>query len=968
MPLGDGIRRNIATVSQQERERLRDAFIKLQQKAFPGDREDPIPGGVTYWFKQDEIHAATHVHQGPAFLPWHRELCNRLEAMLREEDPDLSLHYWDWNTDPAGLFTSDFMGSANGDAGEPWLSEGFYDPNADPFRSDNAFDPNNNPFDPPRTLERNISAGAPPIGSPGWPSDSEILVAETFPAMRVLIEQTHDNIHSSYIGGTIGNPHTAFRDPFVFLLHSNVDRLFATWQAALGKSWRLDPDQVYGSEAGTGANPNELNGILTPIDPWAGNPNNNGNIKLVRPWAPPENEQVFKDSKHPSIVQPPCYDTLATYPTTVTLETPSINFNDVPEGETTVRAAVFSTVSCGDVHFEITSGPTVLTGPAGTTFGIPPGGSTTDTVPPTSDFTLAKAHLWISYKGTSAGDTATGTVTIHCTETNEDFVIPITAETIARPSVVVVLALDKSNSMNFESGIDALPKRIDVLKYSAPAFVDVIQQGNAMGIVSFDHDAYDVIGITGPLGPPPENPFDDPTRANLKNLILSHNPNPMGNTAIGDAVEQAHNMLQTPAAASYDQKAIIVFTDGHETAAKYISDVTGLINEKVFAVALGTAQEIQPAALTELCNNKNGFLRLTGALGNDEFFRLNKYFLQILAGVTNEDIVLDPEGWVKPGDKHRIPFRLNEADIGSDVILLTPAPYAIQFMLETPDGTIVDPAAANVTPGMSHTFGTHVSFYRMTLPVLINSTGFHEGIWHAVLAGRGRPGTSVDSAASAAGQANVHGLRYSLNVHCYSNLRMRARLLQTSNEPGAQLIVRAVLTEYGLPVERRAMVRAELLRPDQTTATLALNEVEPGVFETSVQANLTGIYRFHVRAAGATLRGRPFTREQILTGAIWKGGDNPPPTSKDDPSERAEQLCRLWRCLLGDAVLGKFLDKHGIEREALWRCLRRFCEEQSPAMRSVSGILGEAGGAIDDPELRQLLSRLLDLAGRKREC
>ncbi|MGH6935352.1 MAG: hypothetical protein ACRED2_04055, partial [Methylocella sp.] len=59
MALGDGIRRNIADVSQQERERLRDAFIKLQQKAFPGHRQDPIPGGVTYWFKQDEIHAAT---------------------------------------------------------------------------------------------------------------------------------------------------------------------------------------------------------------------------------------------------------------------------------------------------------------------------------------------------------------------------------------------------------------------------------------------------------------------------------------------------------------------------------------------------------------------------------------------------------------------------------------------------------------------------------------------------------------------------------------------------------------------------------------------------------------------------------------------------------------------------------------------------------------------------------------------
>jgi hypothetical protein len=82
---------------------------------------------VSYWFKQDEIHDGTHVHVCPAFLPWHRELINRFEAMLREIDPELSLHYWDWTADPQALtdsdgntlnlFTSDFMGNAVGPGG-----------------------------------------------------------------------------------------------------------------------------------------------------------------------------------------------------------------------------------------------------------------------------------------------------------------------------------------------------------------------------------------------------------------------------------------------------------------------------------------------------------------------------------------------------------------------------------------------------------------------------------------------------------------------------------------------------------------------------------------------------------------------------------------------------------------------------------------------------------------------------------
>ena len=126
-------------------------------------RLDVPAGGVSYWFKQDEIHAHTHVHNCPAFLPWHRELVNRLEASIRAIDPDLSLHYWDWTTNPTMLFTSNFMGSSSGLAGDPLLSAGFYVPGATPFRSNNQFDPNNNPFDPPRDITRNVAATGAPV-------------------------------------------------------------------------------------------------------------------------------------------------------------------------------------------------------------------------------------------------------------------------------------------------------------------------------------------------------------------------------------------------------------------------------------------------------------------------------------------------------------------------------------------------------------------------------------------------------------------------------------------------------------------------------------------------------------------------------------------------------------------------------------------------------------------------------------
>jgi hypothetical protein len=185
MALGDGVRRNVASVPPAERAMLRDALIELNNRVYPGARTDAVPGGVSWWFKQDEIHQATHVHDGPEFLPWHREIVNRFEALLRAINPLLSLHYWDWTQDPRAipnanlgggltgtlnLFTSAFMGyggSSLAAIGEPWLSARYYMPGADPHRDG----PGGNAADPPQTVRRSVN------GTPASPSQDQAIVA-----------------------------------------------------------------------------------------------------------------------------------------------------------------------------------------------------------------------------------------------------------------------------------------------------------------------------------------------------------------------------------------------------------------------------------------------------------------------------------------------------------------------------------------------------------------------------------------------------------------------------------------------------------------------------------------------------------------------------------------------------------------------------------------------------------------------
>ena len=66
----------------------------------------------------------------------------------------------------------------------------------------------------------------------------------------------------------------------------------------------------------------------------------------------------------------------------------------------------------------------------------------------------------------------------------------------------------------------------------------------------------------------------------------------------------------------------------------------------------------------------------------------------------------------------------------------------------------------------------------------------------------------------------------------------------------------------------------------------------------STPAAVEGVYPFRVRAHGSTLQARPFTREHLLSGAVWKRGDLPPPCSKADPNLEHEHVCRLLTCLL----------------------------------------------------------------------
>jgi hypothetical protein len=894
MALGDGIRRNIADVDPTERALLRDAFIQLNQRFFPGTRADsPARGGVSWWFKQDEIHQATHVHGGPGFIPWHREIVNRLEEMLRQINPQLSLHYWDWTQDPTNipngnlgggttgtlnLFTTAFMGyggASSASIGEPWLSAGYYVPGTPNDRV-----VTENPADPCADVYRNVS-GSPLAADRVTKADGTgILDQLDFADMRTKMESAHNEMHGFV---NMGNAHISFRDPFVFLLHSNQDRLYARWQTDPAHPERLAPETVYGTESGDG----ELNSF---IEPWStGHSIAFGMDHFTRPWYAPENQGEPHTYKHSSVVVPPCYDT--NFNVNVRAEVvnpgtpPVINFNDVPSGDTAARAASFRVYGCGPATIKVKPG----FGPAAP-FSVlfPPSGQV---AVPHKKALFTEARLWLAYTAGAANVAVPdGSVTLQCVESGQEFTFTLKANSIVRPRVAAMLVLDQSGSMNDPAGTSG-DLRIEVLKSAATAFVDVIKAGNGIGLIRFDTDAYPVADATYPgldVTRIVSNDEFDAGRIAARNSVSLHATNVNGWTSIGDGLLLARTILAAVPVADYEQKALILFTDGLETADVSIASVAGSIDNRTFAIGLGNELQVNTASLDTLTQGTRGYLKLTGVLsaGLNDYFLTRKYFLQILSGVTNDEIVLDPNGYIAPGTVVTIPFTLSDADIDATVVLLTDYPV-VNMAIQTPGGGTID--AANAAGlGVSYSAINKTRHYRFTLPVAF-AGGNHAGTWKAILEVDGNDfkkyTTDLDRGQGRRQSFVTHGARYSVIINTYSNLRMRATLTQNSFEPDATLTLRSILSEYGIPVDHRATVYADVTRPDDTHFNLPLHEVEPGVFDASFQAHLPGIYRCRIVASGATLRGKPFTREITLDGAVYRGGDQP-----SSPTRPGDQL------------------------------------------------------------------------------
>ncbi|WZP00961.1 tyrosinase family protein [Isosphaeraceae bacterium EP7] len=174
------------------------------------------------------------------FLPWHRAYLLYFEKIIRaySGDPGFMLPYWDW-TRPD----------------QQSLPARFLNPDSPLYDGSRASEINGGWPINENAVSWPVVAGQTTFSTPtkGSGIGSQRVTSSGDEGSHGAMETyCHDLVHDS-IGGQMGNPDTAARDPIFWLHHANVDRLWSAWLRARGGAflpreaiWLNTPFLFYG--------------------------------------------------------------------------------------------------------------------------------------------------------------------------------------------------------------------------------------------------------------------------------------------------------------------------------------------------------------------------------------------------------------------------------------------------------------------------------------------------------------------------------------------------------------------------------------------------------------------------------------------------------------------------------------------------------------------------------------------------
>jgi tyrosinase len=247
VPLMVRVRKDAKALTPGERDRFVSAMARLNNQG---------TGRFSDFRNMHTNLSSPQAHGAPGFLPWHRAYLLDLERALQALDPSVALPYWRFDQPAPTIFTTDFLGVSD-PTGRVQFSS-------------------NNPLQFWKTdgvpgITRQPLFDTAAAGAVGVLSEAQTIgLGKDFTAFETMEDNPHGAAHVSF-DGLISTIPTAARDPLFFLLHANVDRLWAKWQKRFGR-FDVTVPAAFDSNLDNGGNPlgHNLNDTMWP---WNGDTN-----------------------------------------------------------------------------------------------------------------------------------------------------------------------------------------------------------------------------------------------------------------------------------------------------------------------------------------------------------------------------------------------------------------------------------------------------------------------------------------------------------------------------------------------------------------------------------------------------------------------------------------------------------------------------------------------------------------------
>lgn len=313
---------------------------------------------------------------------------------------------------------------------------------------------------------------------------------------------------------------------------------------------------------------------------------------------------------------------------------------------------------------------------------------------------------------------------------------------------------------------------------------------------------------------------------------------------------------------------------------------------KIYAVGLGTGQDIDKMQLQHLSSGAGGYYGAVDPTKPALAYQLMKFYTQIYMDMVDTSVLKDPKEIIAPGQKQVIEFDILKGDVSAIVVMYDLGGLRLPFWLESPQGEIIDagfvPAGFQLRAGFTETS----RFLDFRLPW--SESRRYAGRWKLVVMHEWRVcrGKPVARGAKTLGflprecTGSKTAVEYGYAIGVGSNFRLQAYVTAGPVKVGEPIRLTAVPTEAGLPVTG-CTVTVDVLAPNgQTWVGIVLkddgahDDGDAGDGEYARRFTHTaqaGSYTFTFRAIGFTRDGERVTREAVRAKYV-EGWVQVPPT------------------------------------------------------------------------------------------